>query len=61
VLKPFTELLVSSGYGYSAVEIIDDDRDAVIDMLRDWGWTGEALDIPNWLLRDDRPDPTSPT
>lgn len=45
-----TEQLVSAGFGYSC---LDDspgdhlDEAEIIDMLRDWGWSGNG-DAPSW-------------
>ena len=60
VIEPFTNDLVESGYGYSAVSIgpppLDQDGLAdIIEMLADWGWAGEKP-APSWLppAKEDR-------
>jgi hypothetical protein len=50
VIKPFAKLAVADGYGYSS-NIGGDayDRDAMIEVLRDWGWIGPSELKPDWL------------
>jgi len=54
-VKPYLESLQSLGYGFSVLEEPKDklnqtyDRETVIDILSDWGWTGPQADKPQWL------------
>jgi hypothetical protein len=44
--------IVACGYGYSVLgPYVDDvvDRDGVIEVLQDWGWTASTR-APKWLL-----------
>jgi hypothetical protein len=47
VLKPYTDVLVASGYGYSAISL-GLDRGAIIKVLADWGWSA-STPAPAWL------------
>lgn len=51
-IAPYADRLVERGYGYSclseASEHEADDEDALVDMLRDWGWSGDGAPPP-WL------------
>lgn len=50
VIKPFTRLAVADGYGYSSnLGGEPYDRTAMIEVLRDWGWTGPPELKPDWL------------
>ena len=50
VIRPHTAFLKSAGYGYSAgVGGNEYNRDQMIDVLNDWGWTGPEDEIPEWL------------
>ena len=45
-----TEQLLSAGFGYSALDDspgADLDEPQIVDMLRDWGWSGSG-DAPSW-------------
>jgi hypothetical protein len=38
-----------NGFGYSVVELGSDiDREAVIEMLREWGWARSEMAAPEW-------------
>jgi len=47
-IAPHAERLVADGYGYSAVEI-SGDHASLIEILRDWGWSG-APDEKSWWV-----------
>jgi len=50
-LKPYTQRLKEDGYGWSAMPGISEDsytRQGAIDVLNDWGWTGEKGLEPKW-------------
>lgn len=50
VIKPFARRAVADGYGYSSnVGGEPYDRVAMIEILRDWGWTGPSELKPDWL------------
>ncbi|MEP6652086.1 MAG: hypothetical protein ABJA82_01940 [Myxococcales bacterium] len=45
-----TEQLVSAGFGYSCLDDsleTDLDESQIVDMLRDWGWSGGG-EAPSW-------------
>src|SRR5690242_8116452 len=48
-LQPVANSLRAAGYGYSAVEIDGCSEQGIIEMLRDWGWTGHPDRRPPWL------------
>ena len=54
-LEGATDELVEAGYGYSVMdeprEGEEYDRESFIDILVDWGWSGEASASPKWLSR----------
>lgn len=45
--------IVNDGYGFSVLgEIIENEqyaRDDYIDILSDWGWSGDKSKKPSWL------------
>ncbi|MCB2100092.1 MAG: hypothetical protein KDE22_04435 [Rhodobacterales bacterium] len=45
------EALVQLGYGYSVVDFGGTyRRDSFINMLSDWGWTGNEAERPDWIV-----------
>jgi hypothetical protein len=51
-LKPYVQELIESGYGYSAQlgnSPTGYDRATMIDILKDWGWSGAEDKRPSWL------------
>jgi len=52
---PHRTAIVEAGYGFSVLDDPDPGADAalnlhdIIDVLRDWGWTGDAENHPAWL------------
>lgn len=52
-LEGVTDELVEAGYGYAVMdeprEGEEYDREAFIDVLVDWGWSGEESASPKWL------------
>lgn len=44
--------LIALGYGYSVMGIPTQpyDREAMIEVLSDWGWTGNPFQAPSWLI-----------
>jgi hypothetical protein len=52
LIRPYEKRLVELGYGYSCLSEDtpprEEDQDALLDMLRDWGWSGEGTP-PAWL------------
>src|SRR3954462_8735080 len=49
-IDAFTKRVVAAGYGYSCLgEPTEEDIDesSIIDMLRDWGWSG-SREAPSW-------------
>lgn len=58
-LKPYEHQLWAMGYGMSVLEEPTDpyDREVMIELLSDWGWTGDPAQKPAWI-RDHEPDVT---
>jgi len=60
-LRPYRESLLERGYSYSSYGVPDlnrpFDRENTIDMLCEWGWSGEMGKQPGWYYtwepRDD--------
>lgn len=54
VVKPHREQLQNLGYGYSVLEQPKANEDYVredfIDLLSDWGWTGDSAVRPKWII-----------
>jgi hypothetical protein len=53
-VRAHTNSLVDAGFGYSTLgepKAEDFDVNGVIEMLRDWGWTGDGPS-PTWLCED---------
>jgi hypothetical protein len=51
LLAPHINMMSESGYGYSAMSTGPVDlysREGIIDVLNDWGWTGEKEATPSW-------------
>jgi hypothetical protein len=52
LIRPHADRLVEWGYGYSCLSDPksphEEDDDAFVDMLRDWGWSGGGSP-PAWL------------
>jgi len=52
---PHRTAIVAAGYGFSILDDPDHGADSepnfhdIIDVLRDWGWTGDAENQPAWL------------
>lgn len=48
-----TSKIINTGYGYSTLDEPREDetyqRDAFIEMLSDWGWSGDRSNTPSWL------------
>jgi hypothetical protein len=51
-LKPYAKEVVESGYGYSA-QLGNSpggyNRATMVDVLKDWGWSGAEEKRPSWL------------
>jgi hypothetical protein len=53
MIRPHADRVAELGYGYSCLSEPsspdeEDDDTALLDMLRDWGWSGEGTE-PAWL------------
>lgn len=48
-IEPFCAELLSAGFGYSCVDLANAERQALVDMLRDWEWFGPDHERPTWL------------
>lgn len=50
-IKKYTKHLIDLGYGYSILSgnSCNYNRDDFIEMLSDWGWSGDKDNEPNWL------------
>ena len=49
-IEAVTQRLVGAGFGYSCLDDSPDpdlDESQIVDMLRDWGWSG-SREAPNW-------------
>jgi len=52
-VRDHTVALWDLGYGYSTLSPPSSDeydRDSIVDMLTDWGWSGDEANRPSWLL-----------
>lgn len=52
-VKPYLAEIANAGYGFAVMTGEPDDSEAVnrselIDVLRDWGWTGAPDRAPDW-------------
>jgi hypothetical protein len=54
VLRPHTDKLVGSGYGYSVWDPGIYDRALAIWALADWDWSGPQGGRPNWLPHNNK-------
>jgi hypothetical protein len=56
-LKPYENQVWAMGYGMSVLEEPTEpyDREVMIELLSDWGWTGDPARKPAWV-RDPEPD-----
>jgi hypothetical protein len=53
-LKPYVQKIIEHGYGYSAKlgnSPAEYNRATMLDILRDWGWSGAEDKRPPWLAR----------
>jgi hypothetical protein len=51
-LKPHVQKIIEDGYGYSAQlgnSTAGYNRTTMLDILRDWGWSGAEEKRPSWL------------
>jgi hypothetical protein len=51
-LKPHVQKIIEDGYGYSAQfgnSPEEYDRATMVEILRDWGWSGAEDKRPSWL------------
>jgi hypothetical protein len=51
-LKPYVRKIIEDGYGYSAQlgnSPAGYDRATMLDILKDWGWSGSEDKRPPWL------------
>lgn len=54
ILAPHTGKIADLGYGFSSnigASIDDYDRESMIEVLRDWTWTGPRDQEPKWLSK----------
>ena len=49
VLAPHVDALTNAGMGFSCVEMEGGDTNDLIELLRDWTWTGPSERRPPWL------------
>lgn len=52
ILKPHRDQIIESGFGYSTQignSPAEYDRRTMIDVLKDWGWSGASDKRPIWL------------
>lgn len=51
VIAPFSKAIIAAGFAYSVFEAGESrlSREAVLDLLRDWTWTGPTKSRPAWL------------
>ena len=54
-IAPFVDEIVSEGYGFSVLDEPSENeqyvREDFVDILHDWGWSGEKSKKPSWLRR----------
>jgi hypothetical protein len=51
-LRPYVQKILEYGYGYSAQlgnSLRGYDRDTMLAVLKDWGWSGSEDQHPSWL------------
>lgn len=51
-VAPYGDALFDEGFGISVLHEPDDvkyDRDSLVRMLNDWGWTGSESAKPDWI------------
>jgi hypothetical protein len=49
VIEPHVDALVEAGFGYSCLEMEGNEIGDLIEVLRDWTWTGPRERRPSWL------------
>ena len=59
IIEPFRDQVIKLGYGFSTLTEPDRDwpftgeeKEAFIEMIAEWGWTGDPDEEPEWLLPD---------
>jgi hypothetical protein len=53
LIEPYAKSLAADGYGYSSNlghSPESYDRNGMIEVLKDWGWSGDANKKPAWLV-----------
>ena len=57
-VRPYAEVLVRAGYGYSVLDEPRSDEEFDLELFRrmflDWGWSGNSGDRSSLLLKDSR-------
>jgi hypothetical protein len=60
IIEPFREQIIKLGYGFATLTEPDRDwpftgeeKEAFIEMLNEWGWTGDPDEEPEWLALAD--------
>ncbi len=51
-VKPYANAVVQAGFGYSALHepaTPEPDIESLVEVLKDWGWSGVASLAPAWL------------
>jgi len=58
IIEPFRDQVIKLGYGFSTLTEPDRDwpftgeeKEAFIEMLDEWGWSGDPDEEPEWLVR----------
>jgi hypothetical protein len=61
IIEPFRNEVIKLGYGFSTLAepdrdwpFNDEEKEAFIEMLDEWGWTGNSDEEPEWLIAPDR-------
>jgi hypothetical protein len=56
IIKPYREQVIKLGYGFSTLTEPDraypfnaEEKEAFIEMLSEWGWSGDPDEEPEWL------------
>jgi len=59
-IAPFRDKVIGLGYGFVTMEeperdwpFTREEKEAFIEMLSDWSWSGPPAEAPDWLLLDD--------
>jgi hypothetical protein len=56
IIEPYRDQIIKLGYGFATMEeperdwpFDEEEQEAFIEMLSEWGWTGDPDQEPEWL------------